>query len=266
MGSRWLGCVLLFSSFFADDIMIFSRANVREAQAIINCITTYSSWSGHRINIAKSAVFFSKNCRLTSKNVVNAILNFAPIPARSKYLGIPLFFNRRKKDSFIELKDIIFAKVTGWKAKLLSQAARTTLIKSVANAIPTYIMSLFLLPKSLCANIKSVLRKFWWGFPQDKKHNLSLLSRGNICQPKALGGLGIRSMEFLNSSLLARLGWKMVSNQPLLWVDALRGKYLKNGISFLFATPKPLSSWLWNGLLKIGILLPKVLAFLFLVV
>ncbi|GLT68113.1 hypothetical protein SLA2020_403720 [Shorea laevis] len=42
----------------------------------------------------------------------------------------------------------------------------------------------------------------------------------------------------------------MTSNQPLLWVDCLRKKYLKNGISFLNASPNPLASWLWKGLLK----------------
>jgi hypothetical protein len=91
-----------------------------------------------------------------------------------------------------------------------------SLIKLVANDIPSYLMSLFLLPKSLCLEINSVLRKFWWGFPQDKKHYLSFLSWEKICQPKALRGLGICSMEFINNSLLARLGWKMLSNEPLL--------------------------------------------------
>lgn len=42
----------------------------------------------------------------------------------------------------------------------------------------------------------------------------------------------------------------MTANQPLLWVDYPRGKYLRNGISFLNAPSNPLSSWLWKGLLK----------------
>jgi hypothetical protein len=56
------------------------------------------------------------------------------------------------------------------------QVAKTTLIKSIANAILSYIVSLFLFSKNFCYDINSMLRKFWWGFPQDKKHNLSLLS------------------------------------------------------------------------------------------
>jgi hypothetical protein len=88
------------------------------------------------------------------------------------------------------------------------------------------------------------------GFPQDKKHNLSFLARKSICQPKSQGGLGMCSMEFRNHSLLARLGWKLTSNQPLLWVEVLREKYLKNGVSFLNAPHNPSSSWHWRGLLK----------------
>jgi hypothetical protein len=89
------------------------------------------------------------------------IFNLLPIPSRAKYLGIPLFMNRNKRDAFIDIKDKIFTKVSGWKDKLLSQAARTTLLTSVANAIPTYLMSLFLLPKSLCSEITAAMRKFW---------------------------------------------------------------------------------------------------------
>jgi hypothetical protein len=65
---------------------------------------------------------------------------------------------------------------------------------------------------------------------------------------KCFGSFG--TMESLNNSLLARLGWKMTSNQPLFWVDSLRSKYLKNGMSFLNAPSNSLSSWLWKGLLK----------------
>jgi hypothetical protein len=68
---------------------------------------------------------------------------------------------KRKNDSFIELKDRIIARISGWKAKLLSQATRTTLVKLVVNAIPTYVMSLFLLPKSLCVSINFSIKKFW---------------------------------------------------------------------------------------------------------
>jgi hypothetical protein len=243
-------CPPITHLLFADDVMIFARAKACEAEVILKCLNTYSAWSGQHINVSKSAIFFSRNCNLSAKEAVNRILHLNLLPSRAKYLGIPLLMHRSKKASFIELKDKIVARISGWKAKFLSQAARTTLIKSVINAIPTYLMSLFLLPKSLCASINSCIRKFWWGFPQEKNHSLSLLAWDNICKPKSLGGLGIRTMEASNNSLLARIGWKLTSNQPHLWVASLKGKYLKNGVHFLAASPNALSSWLWKGLLK----------------
>jgi hypothetical protein len=106
-------CPPISHLLFADDVIIFSRANVNEAEVVLNCLNTYSSWSGQRINMSKSAVFFSRNCRSNSKAAINRILNLAQIPACSKYLGIPLFMHRKKHDSFVELKDRIFAKITG---------------------------------------------------------------------------------------------------------------------------------------------------------
>ena len=49
----------------------------------------------------------------------------------------------------------------------------------------------------------------------------------------------------------------MLSNEPLLWVEALRGKYLKHGISFLDAPSIPSASWIWKGLIKNRIVVEK---------
>jgi hypothetical protein len=234
---------------FADDLIIFSHAKVSEATCILDILNKYSSWSGQRVNLAKSAFFLSKNTKLVVRNAIKDTLNLQLIPSHAKYLGLPLFIHKNKSLAFIDLETKIIRKISGWKAKLLSQAARTTLIKTVANAIPSYTMSIFHLPKSLCQNIDSAIRKFWWGFPQEKKHNLSLLSWKSICSPKSLGGLGIRSMEALNSSLLAKLGWRMLSSSSLLWVDTLKAKYLRN-YSFLEAPFKSDASWIWKGILK----------------
>jgi hypothetical protein len=131
---------------------------------ILNCLSTYLRWSSLCINRGKCRIFFSKNCRTACKNNIIGILQLPFISPRAKYLGIPLFMSRKKIVVFMEIKDKILAKIYGWKARLLSQAARSTLLKSVANAIPTYTMSLFLLHKSMCFAINAVPRKFLVGF------------------------------------------------------------------------------------------------------
>jgi hypothetical protein len=63
----------------------------------------------------------------------------------------------------------VWKKLKGWKEKSLSFAGRGTLIKAVAQAIPTYLMSSFLLPKGLCQQIESITSRFWWGSNIDKR-------------------------------------------------------------------------------------------------
>ena len=54
-------------------------------------------------------------------------------------------------------------KLAGWKEKLLSKAGKEVLIKVVAEAIPTYTMSCFKIPDSLCFEMTNLIRNFWWG-------------------------------------------------------------------------------------------------------
>lgn len=54
-------------------------------------------------------------------------------------------------------------KLLGWKEKFLSQAVKEILIKAVIQAIPTYSMSVFQLPKTLCRDLNSIMSKFFWG-------------------------------------------------------------------------------------------------------
>jgi hypothetical protein len=77
-------CPSISHHLFADDVLIFSKANVSEAGVILNCLSTYSSWSGQHINMSKFSIFFSRNFRDSIKAAVNGVLNLAYIPARAK--------------------------------------------------------------------------------------------------------------------------------------------------------------------------------------
>ena len=51
------------------------------------------------------------------------------------------------------------------------------LIKIVAQVVPTYTMSVFKLPNTLCDEMMSMVRHFWWGQANEKeKKKMALLS------------------------------------------------------------------------------------------
>ena len=86
-----------------------------------------------------------------------------------KYLGLPMTCGKSKVTTFNEMQERITKWVMGWKEKFISKAGREILIKIVAQAIPTYTMSLFKLPKSLCDSINSTIVRYWWGQTKNER-------------------------------------------------------------------------------------------------
>lgn len=53
--------------------------------------------------------------------------------------------------------------------EVIVTTGREVLIKSIIQAIPTFIMGCFKLPIGLCNDIESLVRKFWWGQHVDRR-------------------------------------------------------------------------------------------------
>ena len=47
-------------------------------------------------------------------------------------------------------------KLLGWKCLHLSKGGRLTLLKSTVSSIPTYFLSLFIIPKAMAARLESI--------------------------------------------------------------------------------------------------------------
>ena len=84
-------------------------------------------------------------------------------------MGLPSLVGRGKKASFNYIKEGVWRKLQGWKGKLLSQAGREVLIKSVIEAIPTYALGCFKLPIGLCHEIEAMVKKFCRGQHGDRR-------------------------------------------------------------------------------------------------
>ena len=105
-----------------------------------------------------------------------------------KYLRLPEHFGRHKKDLFTSIVEKIRQRSASWSTRFLSKAGKLTMLDSVLSAIPTYTMSCFQLPMSLCKRIQSVLTRFWWDGPNEKKKNVGLLGEANKTQSRGRFG------------------------------------------------------------------------------
>lgn len=51
----------------------------------------------------------------------------------------------------------------------MSRDCKEVLIKVMAQAIPSYVMSCFKLPEDVCKELESLMAKFWWGSKEGEK-------------------------------------------------------------------------------------------------
>ena len=81
-------------------------------------------------------------CELLGVNLSNG---------RGICLGMPRFVGRDKKVVIWFLKEKEWTKLAGWNKSLLSIVGKEVLIKSVAQAQPTYWINMFLKSDNICA-------------------------------------------------------------------------------------------------------------------
>lgn len=120
------------------------------------------------------------------------------------------------------------------------------MLQSVLSAMPSYAMSCFKLPQSLCKRIQSALTRFWWDSSPDKR-KICWVSWKKIAKPKQYGGLGFKDLNSFNNALLAKLSWRILNNPQGLLARTLEGKYY-NQAPFLESGVPNSSSHGWRSI------------------
>ncbi|XP_058742535.1 uncharacterized protein LOC131615035 [Vicia villosa] len=144
--------------FFADDSILFARGNSNEAEKILEVLSIYQKASGQMVNLDKSEASFSRNVRDEFKQMIHNRMGVKIMLSQSRYLGLLVV-----KEVFSLVVEHIWKRMKGWKEGFLSRAGKEVLIKSVSQAIPSYITSCFKLPYGVSKDIERMLVSFWWG-------------------------------------------------------------------------------------------------------
>lgn len=189
---------------FADDSFLFFKASTGEANSIKQILCAYDTVSSQAVNFQKSAIFFTSTVRRDKQDEIRDVLGVYNDIGNSKYLGLPSLIGRSKNSVFNYLKDNVWKKIQSWNTKFLSKAGKAVLIRNVAQTIPSYTMSCFLIPKTLCQEIEKMLNAFWWNSKSSSTKGVKWLSWTCMCMPKKSGGLDFRDLGGFNLALLGK--------------------------------------------------------------
>jgi len=82
-----------------------------------------------------------------------------------------------------------------------------------------FMLSFFEVPKGVLEKLDYYRSRFFWQY--------RLVKWSILCQPKEIGGLGIKNLDIQNRCLLSKWLFKLI-NEEGIWQSLLRNKYLKN--------------------------------------
>jgi hypothetical protein len=158
---------------------------------------------------------------------ISQLLTIPVCTLPTQYLGLPLSDSTAQNLSWDSLLLSISNRLSTWTFRSLNLPARITLLKSVLQAILTYLFSALATPQSVIKKIRNLQRNFLWhGHNPDKKW--ALVSWDKVCKPKSLGGLGLRDPGKLNNTMGAKIWWRWLKTPTEIWAKLWKHKYAPN--------------------------------------
>lgn len=213
---------------FADDNLLFFENSHESTEQIKEVLRCYCQSAGQLINEEKCSLFFNAN---TAENMMEEVRECLGVPVctfEAKYLGLPTPEGCLEKEKFQPITDRLAKRCSAWDEKLMSAGAKEVLIKSVAQALPTYIISVFHLSASVCNGLPRGIQNYWWGATEGQRKT-HWIAWKKFTRGKLKGGLGFRDLKLFNQALLARQAWRLVDNSDSLCAQVLKGKYYPHG-------------------------------------
>nr|XP_009615408.1 uncharacterized protein LOC104108129 [Nicotiana tomentosiformis] len=174
---------------YADDTIIFTSAHQPSFMKIMTVLRSYEQISDQQINRAKSSYHMHVNA-------ANALIQ--------------------------KVEDI-----AGF-TRILSSGGKATLITSVLQSMPVYLLSILDPPQNILKHLHKIFARFFWSNKEEGRSR-HWASWQKLCTPKEEGGLSFRSLNDVSKSLFAKLWWRFRTAKSL-WSNYMLNKYCKKEI------------------------------------
>jgi hypothetical protein len=103
------GMVLFFEEvsviFFADDSLLFCKANLVEWRRLTKILERYEVVLGQKLNKEKTSIFFSRNTSLEKREEIYRLSGLNATQCYEKYLSLPTMVGRSRYKAFKSIKD-----------------------------------------------------------------------------------------------------------------------------------------------------------------
>jgi len=116
------------------------RATKADCEELMRCLSQYGHISGQLINVEKSAITFRAKVEEDTKQWIKNRSSIQLEGGTGKYLGLPENLSGSKQDLLGFIKATMQSRMTGWYAKTFSKGGKEILLKSIAMALPVYII------------------------------------------------------------------------------------------------------------------------------
>ncbi|PKU82128.1 Putative ribonuclease H protein [Dendrobium catenatum] len=238
-----LGNSLVTHLLYADDLLVFSKATLREASSLKTILENFESHSGLRVNPSKSSIIFSKNC-ITADDIC-LLLNIQQTLSPIKYLGIPVFTKKLSQAHFQPLLLRITKALDGCKAKTLSFGGRIQFLRyTIMNTIAFWVRGSSI-PKSCFKTLNKLCSRFLF-YKEISVKKLHLIAWKDTCTPTINGGIGLPSLDSLSFGFSCSTIWRFLNGSNPLF------QWWRNRYKSLWAPLPNRRSHFWFNLCKVA--------------
>ncbi|XP_026399726.1 uncharacterized protein LOC113295610 [Papaver somniferum] len=208
--------------FFADDIMIFCKGNVKSVRNMVSLLEKYHRVSGQTVCRKKSKIYYDGGSLSRWRTIVDFLgMSLASFPDR--YLGVQIMPGAVRYRHICTVIDKVKNQLVVWKGKMLSFQDRVVLVKTVIASYSIHNMAVYKWPLKFIQQCERVIRNFIWSGDSGISRAF-VVGFHKVCSPLSEEGLGLTRLSVMNKALVAKLWWN-IKRSHKKWARFLEAKY-----------------------------------------
>ncbi|XP_026400452.1 uncharacterized protein LOC113296360 [Papaver somniferum] len=208
--------------FFANDIMIFCKGNMKSVRNLVSLLEQYHHVSGQTVCRQKSKIYYDGG-PLSRRRTIFDFLGMSLASFPDCYLGVQIMPGAVRYRHICTVIDKIKNQLAVWKGKMLSFHDRVVLVKIVIASYFIHNMEVYKWPLKFIQQCERVIQNFIWSGDSGISRAF-VVGFDKVCSPLSEGGLGLTRLSVMNKALVAKLLWN-IKRSHKKWARFLEAKY-----------------------------------------